>query len=174
MLRKGAGHFKEAPWFGWADKAAASHLAPLPCPSPAEHPPCPPALPSPHWVLILFFGGSPIGTRQSLVQKLLTSPCPGVMLTLRRRERCFSPPWLLSAGELCSWWSVNHTQPPCAYLLAEWWGGHGWWQLRVTLRPSLSPAHVSPWLWVGAQSSVSNRTWISLLVLETLWLLGFF
>lgn len=61
------------------------------------------------------------------------------MLTPGRRERCFSPPWLFSAGELCSWWGVNHTQPPCAHLPAGWWGGHGWWQLGGDSPSQLQP-----------------------------------
>lgn len=48
-------------------------------------------------------------------------------------------------------------------------GGHGWWQLGVTFHHSYSPSLLSLWLWGGACSSLGNRTWVCLLVLETLW-----
>lgn len=48
-------------------------------------------------------------------------------------------------------------------------GGHGWWQLGVTLHHSFSPAPASSWLWDSAHSFVRNRTWVCPLVLETLW-----
>lgn len=57
MLGKGAGRFLEA-GLGWADKAAASHLAPLPCQSPQSILLLFLAL---TWCLSLFLLGTPLG-----------------------------------------------------------------------------------------------------------------
>lgn len=160
------------PGLGWADKAAASHWAPLPCQAQQS------------LVLLLcsaltvcsscFLGEAPLGIRQSLVQNLnphISLPTSDAH-SKKEGEVLFSPlaPFCWRAVQLMGCKSHPASLCPSASRMVGM--GHGWWQPGVTLHSSSSPTIVSLWLWGSACSSLRNRTWICLSVLETLWLLG--